>query len=415
MKTLLKGIKVIYPTTEWDGKTFDILVSDGKIEALSNEPLEAKGATIIEAQSMICIPALVDVQCAAGEPGNEHKENLDSLLRAAAAGGFSDVFVLPNTQPAVDSQAQIRYVKDRSRNGFAKAHAYGAISKGLNGIELSEMYDMFKAGAVAFTDGKQPIADVNLMKRALDYAKGFGALVCSFPMDDRINPGGYVHEGPVATRLGLKPTPTLAEELMLNRDLALLAYTQSKMHVATISTRGSVDLMAKARENQLDVSCAVALPNLLFTDAELSKFDSLFKTNPALRDQSHQDALITGLKTGAIDMICTDHSPENIENKAVEMDNAAFGMTMLEVAFAKAYAALSQSLGVEKLVELMSINPRKRFQLGMPILAPSKAFDFAVFDPTQAWNYDRSSLESKSHNSPYFGQSVQGKIIKINT
>ena len=414
MKTLLKGIHILYPDSAWHQETMNILVENGHILAIGQKALETAADKTIDGSKLLCLPGLVDTQCSSGEPGHEYKEDLKSLAAAASAGGYTDVFVLPGTDPVIDTGSQVKVIRDRASDRSAKIHAYGAISKGLGGVELSEMFDMHSNEAIAFSDGKHPVKDVNMMKRALEYAQGFGGLVCSFPVDERLNPGGYVHEGPTTTRLGLKSLPSLAEELMLNRDLYLLEYTGSKMHVSTVSAAASVKLLADAKAKGLDVSAAVALSNLLLTDDSLNGFDANYKTNPPLRSEEHRQALIEGLKDGIIDMICTDHTPENIEEKDVEFDQAASGMTMLETALSLAYSALNESIGKDQLVMAMAINPRKRFGLNMPSLEQGQAFDFTVFDPNATWTYDKSNCKSKSHNSPWFGKELTGRIIPLN-
>lgn len=409
MKKLFKNVRIVFPGHGMDNKRVDLLIGNGIIERMA-EVLDIPGAEAVMGD-LICLPALVDMQASIGEPGFEYKESFESAARAAQAGGFSDVVMLPATSPVLDNKGQLQFVTRNAQHLPVGIHAYGAVSKALAGQELSEMFDMHSAGAMAYSDGKKPINNANLMKRALEYTRNFGGTVCSFPFDDRLAPGGIVHESKNNTALGLKSSPALAEELMLNRDLYLLEYTGSRMHVSTISTAGSVRLLKEAKSRGLKLTCGVALANLLFTDRELNGFDSVFKTTPPLREESDRQALIEALRAGIIDVICTDHTPENIEAKATEFDHAAFGMTMWETALSLINMHLDKELGWDTVARTMSLNPRNILGLPYPELKEGAPFGFTVFDTQRTWTYDKRSCLSKSHNSPVFGQELKGRVI----
>ncbi|MEQ9186885.1 MAG: dihydroorotase [Cryomorphaceae bacterium] len=411
MKTLIKNVTLIFPGHKGHNKRFSILTDGKKILAINGQENDAK--LTIDAKGMYLFPGLVDAQCHSGEPGFEDKEDLKSLASAAQSGGFTDLFILPSTDPVIDSKGAVSYVTKASQTNGIDFHALGAISKGLKGEELSEMYDMHKAGAVGFTDAKRSVNDVNLMKRALYYVKNFGGIVVSFPNDERLAPGGMVNESPSNTSLGLKSTPALAEELMLNRDIYLLRYSSSKMHVSTVSSEGSVRLVAQGKKEGLDLSAGVCLANLLFNEDVLSSFDTNFKLSPPLRSEKDRKSLIKGLKTGTIDMIVSDHTPEVIENKDVEFDQANQGMTMLETALSGYQTLLSDQLDLATLVQVMSINPRQRFGLEMPDLKEGAQFKFTLFDPNEKWTYTANSKHSKASNNPFLGQPMQGKVVVI--
>jgi len=411
MKKLIKNVLIHYPGHGMDRQRVDILIGNGTIERIGTALADAAAVTV--AGDLVCFPALVDMQASIGEPGFEYKEDFESAARAAHAGGFSDVVMLPTTHPALDNKGQLQYVTRNARSLPVNIHAYGAISKGVKGQDLSEMYDMHAGGAVAFSDGKHPVSNVNLMKRALEYARNFDGIVCSFPHDDRLTPGGMVHESVHNTTLGLKSTPALAEELMLNRDLYLVEYTGSRLHVSTVSTTGSVRLLKEARSKGLRVTSGVTLANLLYTDLELREFDSVFKTMPPLREENDRQALIAAVREGIIDVVCTDHTPENIENKATEFDHAEYGMTMWETALPLINMHLGSQLGWDTIARAMSLNPRTILGLPAPELREGAPFGFTLFDTQATWVYDKGTCRSKSHNSPVFGQSLRGKVVIV--
>jgi dihydroorotase len=411
MKTLIERATLIYPGHVSHGKAVSLLTDGKKILALNPSKPEVKRT--IDAKGMWLIPGLVDVQCHSGEPGFEDKEDLETLTLAAKAGGFKHLFILPSTEPVIDSKAQALFIQHASGTNGVQLYPLGAISKGLNGRELSEMFDMHQAGVKGFTDGKHPVSDVNMMKRALHYVQNFDGIVCSFPYDERLAPGGQVNESPANTSLGLKSTPALAEELMLNRDLYLLRYTGSKLHVSSISSAGSVNLISQAKKDGLNLSCAVALANLLFDESSLQLFDTNFKTMPPLRSQADRKALIKGLSNGSIDMVMTDHTPEVIENKDVEFNHAHHGMTMLETGLSAIHTELAKEVSMDRLVEAMSLKPRERFGIPMPLLEDGAPFDFTLFDPEASWIYTSKERRSKAMNSPHLDKSFRGKVIAV--
>jgi len=412
MRIYIKNATLCYPEHKLHGKVINALISNNLIESINPADV-LKFDREINAKGMHLFPSLVDIHCFSGEPGHEDKEDFDSLCEAAKAGGFSDVFLLPDTHPVNDSKSGVSYIHQASKKQSVNLHALGAITKELKGQDLSEIFDMHLAGAKAFSDAKNPVGDVNMMKRALDYVKSFNGIVYSFPMDERLSPGGMVNESPNNTSLGLKTTPKLAEELLLNRDIYLLEYTGSRLHVAVISSEGSVSLIQKAKKKGLDITCSVAMSHLLFNESKLDSFDTVYKTNPPLRSESDRKALIKAINAGVIDMIHSDHCPEIIENKDVEFDQAHYGMTMLETILAAYNTYLSKDISLESMVNAMSIAPRKRFGLTMPALDEGNPFDFTLFDPKQEWTYDASTIKSKSNNSPFFNTTLTGKVVDL--
>ena len=315
---------------------------------------------------------------------------------------------MPNTQPPVHSKAEIEYLMNRAKNNLVDVYPLGALSYKREGRDLAEMYDMYQSGAKAFTDGNRPVQDAGLMERALLYTKGFNALVLSYPEDTAIAGKAKVHEGEVSTLLGMKGIPSLAEELMVARDLYLAEYTESRIHFSTISTERSVDLIREAKKKGLQVTCDVAVHHLLLTDEALMGFDSQYKVKPPLRTQKDVKALLRGLKDGTIDAIVSQHTPHEVEFKNVEFEVAEYGMISLQTAFA---IALKAGLTAEMIVQKMALNPRKILNVEVPVIAEGQKANLVVFDTDTEWTYDKFNNRSKSYNSPFIGQKLTGSIL----
>ncbi len=413
MSILIKSANITYPGHSLNGSTLDVLVENGKILKIASSIENSGNFKEISADGLMLFPALVDAQCAIGEPGFEYKEDLRSAAEAAKNGGFSVLMMLPNTNPVLDNRGQLEYLKQKTASLGIDIKPFANISKGGKGVDLSEMYDLHDGGAVAFSDGKHSIDDVNLMKRALEYTQSFGGIVCNFPFDDRINPGAMVHESKQNIKLGIKSSPAIAEELMVNRDLYLQRYAGGNLHLSTISTAGSAEMIYEAKARGQQVSCSVALANLLYTDETLEGFDTNYKTMPVLREESDRLALIDGLKNGVIDMIVSDHTPENIENKDVEFDHASYGMTMIETALSLINEHLIADLSWDVVIQRMAIAPRKRFNIALPDLSEGSAFEFTLFDPNHVWTYNKASKASKSANTPVYNKELKGKVVRL--
>tara|TARA_B110000046_G_scaffold74709_1_gene82811 strand:+ start:4343 stop:5581 length:1239 start_codon:yes stop_codon:yes gene_type:complete len=412
MIKLIKNAQVHYPGNPLDKQYVDLLIIDGIIDRIDEKISLESADQVVKGDNLLLFPSLVDMQCTIGEPGDEDKEDFNSAAKAAVAGGFGDIVMLPNTNPVIDTKATFKGINSECKDLAVRIHSYGALSKNCEGFELSEMYDLSVAGVVGFSDGKNPIKDSNMMKRALEYAKGFNALVCSFPLDERINPGGMVNESLENLTLGLKPSPGLAEEIMLVRDLYLAEYTNSRLHFSTISTKKSISLIREAKLKDVNVTCGVAMANLIYTEKNLAGFDSIFKTNPPLRSESDRKALIEGLLDGVIDVIITDHSPEIIENKDREFDYASYGMTMLETTLSLINEHLPE-LHWDKMVDTLSLKPRSILGLTPPKLEAGEVFDFTLFDTEEVWAYKKEIRKTKASNSPLLNRELLGRVIPI--
>lgn len=406
MNMLIKYATILHPGSPFHQKTADLLIQDGVIKSIA-ENIDAD-AEVFEAKGSYISPGFFDLNCNIGEPGLETKEDLTTGLKAAAAGGFTGLALMPDTQPPVHSKTEVEYIVNRTKGNLVDVYPLGTLSQKREGKDLAEMYDMYRSGAKAFTDGNNPVKDAGMMERALQYATGFGALIFSYPEDVAIAGKAKVHEGVVSTLLGMKGIPSLAEELMIARDLYLAEYTGSPIHFSTISTRRSVELIRDAKAKGLKVTCDVAAHHLLLTDESLLGFDSNYKVKPPLRTQTDIDALLHGLNDGTIDAIVSQHTPHEIEFKEVEFEIAAFGIIGLQTAFSLAVkAGLSPQLIVEKL----AVNPRKILKVDAPVFEEGQPANLVVFNTDAEWTFDKNTNRSKASNSPFMGQSLRGKVL----
>jgi dihydroorotase len=406
MNLLIKSATILDPGSPFHQQVADILIENGIITRIA-EDIEAD-AELVDAEGKYVSPGFFDLNCNIGELGLETKEDMHSGTKAAAAGGFTGVALMPNTVPPVHSKAEIEYLLNRAKNNLVDVYPLGTISHKREGKDLAEMYDMYLSGAKAFTDGNRPVQDAGLMERALLYAQGFDALVFSYPEDTAIAGKAKVNEGEISTLLGMKGIPSLAEELMIARDLYLAEYTVSKIHFSTISTARSVELIREAKRKGLEVTCDVAAHHLVLTDEALIGFDSMYKVKPPLRTKDDVTALIKGLKDGTIDAIVSQHTPHEVEFKDVEFEVAEYGIVGLQTALA---LALRSGLPVEMLVDKLAINPREILGVAVPVIAEGERANLVLFDTDAEWEYTGKNNRSKSVNSPFIGHNLKGKVL----
>ncbi|MBV6442847.1 MAG: Dihydroorotase [Saprospiraceae bacterium] len=411
MLLLLKNVRII--TEKSEGRPQDIFIRDGMIEAIGDELRLEKNADIWEWPGACVSAGWFDAGVQACDPGYEHREDLHSAARAAAAGGFTAVASFPNTNPAIQSKSEVLYVKNKTADSPVTFYPIGAVSQGCEGKDLAELFDMHSAGAVAFSDGRKAVQDAGLLLRALQYAKAFNGLILNEPHHKTIAAGGQMHEGVVSTSLGMKGVPALAEEIMVQRDLSLLEYVQGRLHLHLLSTAKSVALVRAAKKSGLPVTASVAVANLCFTDEKLASFDSNWKVLPPLRSQSDVNALLEGLADGTIDFICSNHTPWDEEAKNLEFPYAEFGMTGLETAFALCRTYLSKQLSVRDLIEKTAVAPRRVFGLPQPEIKTGVRAELTVFHPDAEWVFQEKDIRSKSHNTPFAGQPFIGKVLGI--
>ena len=347
------------------------------------------------------------------DPGHEYKEDLNTGLKATAKGGFTAVLIMPDTHPAIDSKSGIEYIINKTKGNIVDALPAGSLSHNGEGKEIAEMYDMHSAGAVAFTDNKKSIRKSSLLNRALLYSQSFNGLIMNFPSDEELSAGGQINEGVVSTELGLKGMPSLAEELMVNRDIYLAEYCNARIHLSNVSTKKSVKLIKEAKKNGIRVTADVNSYHLLLDETELLSFDNHYKVSPPLRTKDDINALIAGLKDGTIDVICSDHTPEDIENKQCEFDNSAFGMINLQTSFSVANTAVSSKLSINELIVKITSKPREIIGLPHPEIKEGASANLTLFSPKTKWKLEESEIVSKSKNTPLIDRDLTGKVYGV--
>ena len=409
---LIRNATIVDPKSRHNGKERDVLIRNGVIESIKAK-ITATKVKEIDVKGACLSPGWLDVGVHSGDPGFEHREDLDSVAKAAAAGGYTGVVCQPNTIPVVDSKTQVLYLKNRTRDNLVSFYPLGAVSQNCGGADITEMNDMHQAGAVAFTDGEKSIQDSGLMKRALQYVKSFDGLIMNFPQDKNLAHKGQMHEGVISTTLGMKGIPALAEELMTGRDISLAEYTDSNLHLSSISTAGSISLIKEARSKGLNVTASVAALNLTLDDEHLLGFDTNYKVLPPLREKNDIKALIKALKNGHIDFITSNHSPHDEESKKLEYPLADFGVIGLETTYALLNTHLGKQCSQEEFVNWLSINARKILRLPVPNVEVGEIANLTIFDPNREWTYSKDRIQSKSHNSPFIGTTFTGKVLGV--
>lgn len=412
MKLLITNVTVCDIQSPFNGKRCDIHIQNGLIENIQpTGKIKVPSAKTMDGKGLFISPGFTDMRASLREPGYEFKETLVSAAQAAIAGGYTTIACLPDTNPTVQHKADIEFIKRKSEALPVTILPYGAITKNREGKEMNELFDMHEAGAAAFTDGNRTIMQAGVMERALEYSTIFGALIISHAEDASIAGAGQMHEGITSTELGLKGIPNLAEELIINRDIELAKYTKSPLHFSHLSTKGSVDLVRKARKQGLKVTADVAVANLVWTDEALQDFDSNYKLNPPLRGKGDQKALWDGLIDGTIDCIVSDHAPEDVEHKEVEFEYASTGMIQLQTAFALLHMHAPKTCSREIIINALTANPRKILKLKETGLFKGSEAALTLFDPNKTWEYNEKTNRSKSKNSPSLGTTLTGKII----
>lgn len=413
MKLLIKGGHVVDTLNKVNEK-MDVLIENGIVSQLGMA-LNADGAEIIDANGMLVMPGFVDAHCHLREPGFEYKEDIETGTRSAAAGGFTSIACMPNTNPVIDNKAIVSYIKERaSKVGMVNVFPIGAISKGQKGEELAEIGELKQAGAVAISDDGKPVKSNSLMKKALQYAAMLDVPVISHCEDMDLADEGVMNEGYNSTIMGLKGIPTAAEDVMVSRELILAEYLGLPVHIAHVSTELSIDLIRKAKKRGVKVTAETCPHYFSLTDDACLGFNTLAKVNPPLRIQKDVDAVIEGLKDGTLDMIATDHAPHHKDEKNVEFNIAANGLVGFETAFALGITHLvkPRHLTIEQLVNVMSVNPSTLLKIGRGNLGIGAIADLVIADIDEQWTVEPEKLLSKSKNTPYGGQMLTGKVKK---
>ncbi|MCD8048790.1 MAG: dihydroorotase [Clostridia bacterium] len=413
MDKIIKNGHVIDKKNALDAK-LDILISDGMIVKIG-ENIEKEGAEIIDAEGMYVSAGLIDMHVHLREPGYEYKEDIESGTAAAAAGGFTAVCPMPNTNPVCDNAVTVRYIKEREREAaHCRVFPIGAVTKGLKGEELAEIGEMKKEGIVAISDDGRPVSNGSVMRRAMQYADGFDLQVISHCEDLSLLDGGQMNDSVTATLMGLRPIVPAVEEAMVARDILIAEHEGKKIHIAHVSTKNSVDLVRQAKKRGVKVTCETAPHYFVLTDKAVEGFDTNAKMNPPLRDESDREAIIEGLCDGTIDCIITDHAPHHIDEKRVEFEKALNGIVGLETSLGLSitYLVKSGRMTLGEMLEKMTYNPSHILNLDLGEIAVGKIADLTIFDPDEEWVVDVNKFHSKSKNSPFDGFKLQGKAHK---
>jgi dihydroorotase len=409
MSILIKNATISDPNSPLNGKQTDIFIRKGIITEIGKK-LDKKADRVIESNALQVSPGWVDVFADYCDPGYEHKETITSGLAAAAAGGFTDVFVVPNTMPVIASKPTLEYVQNKAKGLDVHLHVLGAVSRNVEGKDLAEMMDMKHAGAIAFSDGWHPVQNAGLMQKALEYVKAFDGTIVQLPVQASLAAGGLMNEGETSVRLGMSGIPNIAESLIVHRDIELTRYTNSRIHFTGVTTPESLALIKAAKKDGLNVTCSVTPFHLLYTEENLKMYDSVYKVEPPLRSEAERKLLVKALMDGTVDCIATHHRPQDWDAKVKEFEYALPGIISQETCLAMMLEA-APKLDITQLVKLLSINPRRIFGLPEVKIEVGQPATLSVFDTTTQWTYTKSNKKSAGINSPLFDRILTGKTF----
>ena len=406
MSIVLKSAKVIDAESNYHGSKQDILISNGRIKKIAKS-ISSKGSKEISVEGLHVSKGWFDSSVSVGEPGYEERETLLNGADVAAKSGFTDLLLNPSTNPVLDNQTDISFIKSKSLNSSCNIHPIGALTLSSESKDLAELYDMKNSGAVGFYDFKKPILNANLLKTALLYSQSFNAVIMSYPQDNSVAKGGLINEGTISVNYGIKGIPNFAEEIQIARDLHVLEYTGGKLHIPTISTKKSLELIKKAKSKGLNVTCSVAVHNLIFNDKKLKDFDTRFKVLPPLREEKDRIALVNGVKTGLIDMVTSDHLPIDLENKKTDIENAKYGTIGLESIF----GSLLSLFDLNQTIEILT-RGREIFNIEKPEFEVGSKASLSLFTIND-YEFSKADILSKSKNSAFLGMKMKGKPIGV--
>lgn len=410
MKVLIRQVLIADPQSPFYNSTSDILIENGKVSAIGTG-ISAGDAQVIEAVGLVLSPGWLDVFSHFNDPGLEYKETLETGAEAAAKGGYTDVMVIPNTNPVVHNKTAVEYLVRKSAQLPVRLHPIGAISKNAEGKDLAEMYDMHNSGAVAFSDGVKPVQQAGIMLKALQYVKAFDGVVIQVPDDTSVGANGLMNEGIVSTRLGLPGKPIIAEELMVARDIKLARYTGSKLHFTAVTSAKSLEYIQRAKSAGLPVTCSVTPYHLYFCDEDMVEYDSNLKVNPPLRTAADRDALREAVRNGLVDCIASHHLPQDEDHKVLEFEYAQPGMLGLQTAYAVVQTVLPD-LPADQVARLFSINPRGIFGFQPIVVEEGAPARFTLF-AKQPWTLEEHEIASLSKNTPFTNVPLEGKVFGI--
>ena len=404
MSILIKSAKIFDANSKFNGKILDILIINGKIVEIGKRISKSKSKKIINEKNLCISVGWLDTSVCFGEPGLEERETLSNGAKTAALSGFTDVILNAETDPNLDTKADINYITSKSSEFITNIHPTGCLTKEAKSEKLADLFEMHKSGAIGFYDFKKPLNNPNLLKIALQYVQGFDGLIFSFPFEKSICYDGQIHEGLISTNYGLEGIPALSEEIMLERDLKILEYTGGKMHVPCISTKESVELIKEAKKNNVNVTCSVSINNLFFNDEKVKNFDTRFKVLPPIRSEVHRKALLKGLDDGIIDFVTSDHTPIDIDNKKTDFVNSLFGSTGLESFF----GALNSLFSTEKSIDILTKN-KNVFGIAENKIEEGEVANLTLFDPNYKYTFTKDHIISKSKNSCFIDSDLTGK------
>lgn len=410
MKYLIKNCKVIHRGSKHHGKKVDILIDKGIIAKIATKISDPK-AKVVQSKQLHASIGWMDIGTHLGEPGYEHRETFESLANAAKSGGYTDLVTMPKSIPAIQSKAQIKNLISAGHSNGIDIHPLASLSNDLKGENISELIDLHHAGAVGFTDGLKPVEKSGLLLRALQYVKQFGGIILHHPNDLSLANEDLIHEGEVSTSLGMKGSPSLAENLTIYRDVQLQKYANSRLCVHLISSKESVQTIKKAKSPESGIVCGVSYLNLIKSHDDLKEFDSNLKVKPILRDKQDQKSLRKAISDETIDYIATNHYPLEVEKKHLEYPYATHGAIGLETCFAALNTVDSRDMSLESLIHKISIGPREALDLQIPSFEEGDKAKITIFDPSISWEHKEANIQSLSRNSPFIGQEFTGKVL----
>ncbi len=409
MKILIQSARILDSNSPFYKKEKNVLIHNGRIADIGDKNFQAD--KVIKAGGMLLSTGWFDLGTYVGDPGLEHKEDLDSVHQAAAAGGFTGIATLPNTSPSIQTKNDVNYLTRGDANRLVQIYPLASVTKGNKGEELTEMIDLHEAGAAGFSDGLKPVWHTDIFLKALQYLQKFNGVLIDHPEDIWLNMFGQMHEGVNSAMLGLKGMPRIAEEVAISRNIKLLGYAGGRLHLSRLSTAKSVSLV-RAAKGKMNLTCDITAYQPLLDDSLLHGFDTNYKTNPPLREKTDNDALLKGLNDGTIDVICSGHTPQDDESKSIEFDHADAGIINLQT-FAANIVALSKEVKWDVLIEKITTGPRQVLNLSLPVIDIGAEANLTLLDPAHVWTLDEKTNHSKSKNSPWFGKSITGKVAGV--
>jgi len=412
MNILIKSAKIIDPNSKHHKKIMDLFIKNGKIEEIAKS-INNGTKKVYRAKNLHVSPGWFDLHANFGEPGYEQRETLETGSNAALKGGYTGVMLMPNNKPSIDNKSMIKFICNANKENIIDLIPAGNITKNSEGNQIVEMHDMYRAGCKAFTDDKKSISRNEVLKIAMLYSKDFDTVIMNYPNDKSIANNGFMHEGTTSTMLGLKGIPALAEEMMVDRDLNLCEYTDSRLHLSYISTKNSVKKIKDAKAKGLRVTTDVALHNLFLIDEAINNFDTRYKLMPPLRTKKDNKSLIKALNDGTIDIISTDHSPITDEYKKTDFDSAAIGIIGLETAFGLLGKHILSQIDLSTLIEKIAINPRKILKMKEIVIKKDEKANITLFNPDLEWVFTANDIKSKSNNTPFIGEQLKGKALAV--